>query len=76
MPRRNTRENARYDCYTRWIEDPKPESPESADQIERGSRVSHWEGMENGSDPLRAWDAIRWNTADAQQRAQQDGGQS
>ena len=69
-------DDARYDGYTRWIESPEPESPESAGQVERGSRVLHWEHMENGSDPLLAWDAIRWNVSDARQRAQQDGGQS
>jgi hypothetical protein len=58
----------RYERYTDWIKSPQPGSPESAEQVERGSRVLHWEGMENGPDPLRAWDAIRWNVADARNR--------
>ena len=60
--------DARYDNYTRWIESPKPDSPESAEQVERGSRVLHWERKENDSGPLSAWDAIRWNVSDAGSR--------
>jgi hypothetical protein len=67
-PVRPTPRNGRYDRYTNWIESPKADSPESAEQVERGSRALHWEGMENGPDAIRAWGAIRWNMADAQSR--------